>query len=197
VKANLSSEVGDVEFSLKPKLLLIAHTLVFWGLMHFYIFIVAKKRRFHSIKKIHQNLVDLNLQYIFANLVAFGVFVDQTKNLLLQAYYKHLGPDLVFEIWWMSFYMENFGIRFCYNIAIFIIATKRIPEFSGYRPRRYPGSQPPPIPKISPRRPEPLNNIETIKVWEEKFKETTTEAEEVAVTPSVKIFVLPASPSYY
>ena len=70
---------------------------------------------------------------------------------------------------------------------------KRIPEFSGYRPKRYPGSQPPRNPKIVPRRPDPVNHIEVIKIWEDKFKKRETRD----VTQPVNIFVLPVSPSYY
>ena len=44
-KANLTTEAGsDVEFSLKPKLLVIMHACVFWGLLHFYFFSVLKVR---------------------------------------------------------------------------------------------------------------------------------------------------------
>ena len=70
---------------------------------------------------------------------------------------------------------------------------KRIPEFSGYRPKRYPGSQPPLNPKFEPRRPDTVNHVEVIKIWEDKFKKRET----TAVTPTTKIFVLPVSPSYY
>ena len=39
MKANFTSKFGtDVELSLKPILILVAHASVFWGLMHFYFF---------------------------------------------------------------------------------------------------------------------------------------------------------------
>ena len=39
MKANFTGKFGtDVELSVKPLLLLISHTLVFWCLMHFYFF---------------------------------------------------------------------------------------------------------------------------------------------------------------
>ena len=39
MKANFTTKFGtDVELSLKPILILISHTFVFWGLMHFYLF---------------------------------------------------------------------------------------------------------------------------------------------------------------
>ena len=39
-----NTDQSQLEFSLKPKLLLIAHTSVFWGLMHFYFFSAIKNR---------------------------------------------------------------------------------------------------------------------------------------------------------
>ena len=42
--------------------------------------------------------------------------------------------------------------RFLFNVIIYILALKRLPEFSGYKPTRFPGTEPPPKSRISPRR---------------------------------------------
>ena len=55
------------------------------------------------------NLLDLKLQYTFCMVMVYEVFFDQVKNILLQAYYDHLGLDTVFNAWWLSFLIENIG----------------------------------------------------------------------------------------
>ena len=66
-------------------------------------------RKFHAIRKIQLNLLDLKLQYTFCMVMVYEVFFDQVKNILLQAYYDHLGLDTVFNSWWLSFLIENLG----------------------------------------------------------------------------------------
>ena len=51
------------------------------------------------------------------------------------------------------------GFRFLFNIIILNTAAKRLPEFSGYKGRRFPGQMPPPPPIIQPRRMELPPNL--------------------------------------
>ena len=44
------------------------------------------------------------------------------------------------------------GLRLVFNIIILVVAGRRLPEFRGYRGRRFPGQQPPAPPRIAPRR---------------------------------------------
>ena len=37
------------------------------------------------------------------------MFLDQGLNLFIQTYYKEIGPEIAFNIWWMFFYIENIG----------------------------------------------------------------------------------------
>ena len=46
-----------------------------------------------------------------------------------------------------------------FNIIILNTAAKRLPEFSGYKGRRFPGQMPPPPPIIQPRRMELPPNL--------------------------------------
>ena len=39
-----------------------------------------------------------------------------------------------------------------FNLVILVVAGRRLPEFRGYRGRRFPGQQPPAPPRIAPRR---------------------------------------------
>ena len=56
------------------------------------------------------------------------------------------------------------GFRFLFNIIILNTAAKRLPEFSGYKGRRFPGQMPPPPPIIQPRRMElPPNFVDDWK----------------------------------
>ena len=60
-----------------------------------------------------QNLLSLRNQCLYANSVALGVFIDQIKNWILEAYHQQLGKDMTFIIWWLSFYLENIGKIAC------------------------------------------------------------------------------------
>ena len=66
-------------------------------------------RKRYCISRRQQNLIDIKLQYLFSNLMAMGVFVDQLKNAYLQVHSRTLGPDMTFTIWWIQFYFENIG----------------------------------------------------------------------------------------
>ena len=44
--------------------------------------------KFHKISSHGRSLISLRHQYIWTNSVVLAVFVDQVKNMLLQAYYK-------------------------------------------------------------------------------------------------------------
>ena len=44
------------------------------------------------------------------------------------------------------------GLRLVFNLVILVVAGRRLPEFRGYRGRRFPGQQPPAPPRIAPRR---------------------------------------------
>ena len=128
-------------------------------------------RRFHFIRTLQMNVMDLWLQFFFCNLILFRAFLDQALNIFFQIYYKELGKDDVFQIWWLSFYLENIGwqveglvcqkfifilgLRTLFNLKVYFDAKRRLPEFSGLQGRRYPG-QPAPLPYIvTPRRPHP------------------------------------------
>ena len=44
------------------------------------------------------------------------------------------------------------GTRLVFNAIILVSALRRLPEFAGYRARRFPGQPPPALPRIAPRR---------------------------------------------
>ena len=51
----------------------------------------------------------------------------------------------------LSYYLLA-GLRLVFNIIILVVASRSLPEFCGYRGRRFPGQQPPAPPRIAPRR---------------------------------------------
>ena len=71
-------------------------------------------RRFHSIRTLQINLIDLRLQFIFCNLFLTRAFLDQAFNISiiykdLIPFYKELGKEEIFNFWWLSYYLENIG----------------------------------------------------------------------------------------
>ena len=101
-----------------------------------------------------QTLLDLHLHYTYAMaLTTISWLMDVTiKNIVLATSYENIGPDATFHIWVMVFVMDMMGLRFIFNILILFQACSRLPEFSGYRSRRYPRQLPPRPPRITPRR---------------------------------------------
>ena len=65
--------------------------------------------KIYKISPRTQNLLSIKIQYFYINSVGFGVFIDQIKNWILEAYHQQLGQDMTFIIWWLSFYFENIG----------------------------------------------------------------------------------------
>ena len=129
-------------------------------------------RRNHQIRKLQINLLDLKLHFIVCNLHICRMFLDQLMNRLFLTNYETLGPEIVFKIWWLSFYLESTGknnnqilakyiivlkyqgLRMFVNMKIHYDAMRRLPEFSGLRGKVFPGQEPPPQPVIIPRRPD-------------------------------------------
>ena len=66
-------------------------------------------RRLHAIPQVQQSLMDLKLHYIYGNLLVAGFVVDQLKNIFLQIFYKDLGTETTFHLWWASLVLENLG----------------------------------------------------------------------------------------
>ena len=55
--------------------------------------------------------MDLKQHFVFCNLFIYRLFLDQGLNLFIQTYYKELGPENAFTIWWTFFYIEHVGKR--------------------------------------------------------------------------------------
>ena len=66
-------------------------------------------RRNYHIRKLQINLLDLKLQFIFCNLHIYRMFLDQLMNRWFIANYERLGPEMVFNLWLLSFYFESAG----------------------------------------------------------------------------------------
>ena len=65
--------------------------------------------KFYKISPRTQTLISIKSQCLYTNSVVLGVFIDQIKNWILEAYHQELGQDMTFIIWWLSFYFENIG----------------------------------------------------------------------------------------
>ena len=165
---NITSGLDAVEISMKPKLLIFAFACIFIGLGRFYYTSALKASKCYAIPKLSHNFMNIQLQYAFGNIHAAIVLLDQLKNTILQLFYDYFGQQLVFQLWWSMFVIENIGnffiyilvfsniyfegIRFFFNLYSLVEAMRRWPEFEGYKPRTYPGQLSPRLPDIAPRR---------------------------------------------
>jgi len=99
-----------------------------------------------------RNLLSIRLNYIYGSFQIYFVIFDQVKNILLEANFPNLGPEKTFFYWLLAFCIEDFLMRFVFNSIILVHAHRRLPEFAGYKGRRYPGDQGPREAQILPRR---------------------------------------------
>ena len=124
-----STLIGDnIEVSIKPKMIVFALAAVFWCFGQFYYSAAMRSRsrviksraedmfstivffsKLHAIPQVQQSLMELKLHYIYGNLLVAGFVIDQLKNITLQIFYKELGPEVTFNIWWASLVLENLG----------------------------------------------------------------------------------------
>ena len=112
-KTNISHVILDdrpkIDFSNKQILMQTGFASICLGFSYFFFFSALKKRRFYFIRKLQINLIDLRAQFIFFNLILMRAFLDQALNIFFLIYYKELGKDDIFKLWWFSFYLENLG----------------------------------------------------------------------------------------
>lgn len=130
-KTNITQMIHDdetkIELSNKPKLILIILTSCVYGFVIYYFIFALKQRlrvqniksiltvnifrKLYSIRTLQINLMDLKQHFVFCNLFIYRLFLDQGLNLFIQTYYKELGPENAFTIWWTFFYIEHVGKR--------------------------------------------------------------------------------------
>ena len=162
-KQNVSAELEAnlVNLSLKPKLIIIVTALLYFlALTYFYISASTWRKHF-QIKRTPKSLIDLKVHFIYAMcLTLTSLMVDQMKHFALELFYDWLGPETAFHIWWLFFILEFIGARhysynitnvnyvplsvsrLVFNVLILVTASRRLPEFHGYKGKRYPGTQP-------------------------------------------------------
>ena len=121
-----------------------------------------------QIKKTPKSLLDLKVHYIYSMyLTLMTIIIDQMKHIALELFYDRLGPETAFHIWLLFFVLEFIGAngninniktvqqqhakvnlnmyvlfsgsRLVFNIFILITASRRLPEFRGYKGKTYPG----------------------------------------------------------
>ena len=86
------------------------------GFTSFYFFSARKQRSFFKVfdlvyiskifRRIH-SIRSLQINLIFCSLFLSRLFLDQALNIAFQKYYKELGNEDIFNVWWLSFYLEN------------------------------------------------------------------------------------------
>ena len=101
----------------------------------------------------------MGLTYIYGLvLTQFSFPLHALKMVFLQTYKEDFGFETVFNFWWHGNVIEllcrlkdfsiniltslslfDIGSRLLFNIIIFLEAYKRLPEFSGYKGKVYPG----------------------------------------------------------
>lgn len=171
MRLNITNERNEnfQKLSVNPKVHLIFGTLCYLGFASFFYFACKRSRIYHNIPQRQINLISAKTQYILNNILMIIPLLDvEIMNPILEIFYNQLGPETVFNIWVSFMMIGTMGIirylnkkylnsiisvhRPLYNLIVFMSAVRNLPEFSGYKPRVFPG-QPPPIDvRYEPRR---------------------------------------------
>merc|ERR1711954_52797 len=100
-----------------------------------------------------ENLINMKQHCTFFLLVLLLIIFDQLViNIVFQVFYSSLGPDLVFQIWWLWHLLMFSIFSILFPLVIYYIGQTQYPEFSGLEARRFPGQEKPRVGKILPRR---------------------------------------------
>ena len=131
-----------------------------------------------GIPKTRVNLMTMQHQCLYLVLLCLSIISGQILNLVIQVFYKELGVDRVFLIWWIHHLLIIILFSVVLNIWIFLNATQNFEEFNGFVAAPFPGQQSPRPTKISPRR-EILAESSSIyplpdAIKKMKFQKTTT-----------------------
>ena len=145
-------EKSNVDFSIKPKILIITLTSLYWLVSNFFTISAHKQSKKHRIPKTRRNLMEMRSQNIYMGFLAFNIFIDQIGNMFLQIFYNELGVQNVFKIWWIIRLLENLVFRVIANSLILHNSRKNFEEFNGYNARTFPGQEQPRPIIVCPRR---------------------------------------------
>ena len=151
-KVDKWEEENFISNSVKPKMI-ICFISGWYAFFIFYMTISARKHSAkYSIPRRRCNAINMTQHCILSLLYPFLIMIDQIINAVVQVFYSSLGPDLVFQIWWLYHLLMFSILNILAPLVIYYIAWTQYPEFSGLRARRFPGQEKPRMGKILPRR---------------------------------------------
>ena len=95
-------------FSLQPKLILLALSLLFLlGILYFYI-TAKRKTKSHKIPRLRQTLITLKEHSILLSIFLVILLMDQSVTGYIEFGYSKLGPSGAFWIWWAQTFLGYF-----------------------------------------------------------------------------------------
>ena len=95
-------------FSLQPKLILLALSLLFFlGIIYFYI-TAKRKTKSHKIPRFRQTLITLKEHSILLSVSLAVLLTDQSVSAFIELFYSELGPSEAFWIWWIQTFLLYF-----------------------------------------------------------------------------------------
>ena len=146
-------EENFITFYVKPKMIVCFYAGIS-GFFYSYMTISAWKHSAkYSIPRKRCNPINMTQHCIFSLLYSLALIIDQLViNIVLQVFYSSLGPDIVFQIWWLWHLLMFSIINILAPLVICCIAHTHYPEFSGLEARRFPDQEKPRMGRIVPRR---------------------------------------------
>ena len=149
----LREEENFITFYVKPKMIVCFYAGIS-GFFYCYMTISAWKHSArYSIPRRRCNPINMIQHCIFSLLYSLLLIFDQLViNIGLQVFYSSLGPDIVFQIWWLWHLLMFSIINILAPMIICYNAHTYYPEFRGLEARRFPGQEKPRMERIIPRR---------------------------------------------
>ena len=146
-------EEQNIKFSLRPKIYVLAFSTLFLIWTWFFYASAQRQAQKYRIPKTRINLMTMQHQNQYLTIIILVLVFDQLLFIFFQMFYKELGVENVFKIWWISHILEIVFIHIALQIRIYVNAVRKFEEFNGNKPTQYPGQQKPRQGVIRPRRP--------------------------------------------
>ena len=140
------------QFSLKPKLLIIAGSTIFFTWTCFFNTSAHRQTKRYTIPKTRRNLMTMKYQCKYLTILLLVLVSDQILFMVFQMFFEDIGVDNVFILWWIFHFLEIFCLHIVLNVLIHLNPIRNVEEFHGYDPNRYHGQEKPRQAIIRPRR---------------------------------------------
>ena len=141
----------NVEFSIKPKLLVTSLAAVFMSFSSYWRFSALNQRKKYAILPIRRNFLNIDEDLAFLTNIALHLIIDQWIKIPLEIFYKQLGSENLFWIWWFWHLYMLLACQVISPACVIWRSWNKFPQFRGLKAKPFPGREKQEKLKILPR----------------------------------------------